>query len=198
MTRLPALHSPWEKVLQSLLAAAFALGCALPAARAQSGSLTEDQIKAGFLFNFTKFVDWPPENFANANSPIVLGIVGDSLVGKLLTDVAAGKSVNGRPVMVKQLKQGQDLKTCQIIFVSSSDEKRAPQTLEELKEASVLTVGETPGFIQAGGIINFFIEENKVRLEINLDAAARVRVKISAKVIAVARLSSQVPSKAKG
>lgn len=191
MPRLSALLSSCERVLQLLFATVLALVCASSAAKAQSAPLTEDQIKAGFLFNFTKFVEWPPEIFGGANSPIVMGIVGDSLVGKLLTEVATGKSVNGRPVMVKQLKEGQDLKTCQIIFLGSSDEKHMFQLLEGLKESSVLTVGEMPGFIHAGGMINFFIEENKVRLEINLDAATRVRLKISAKVIAVARLVPQ-------
>ncbi len=158
-------------------------------------SLTEDQIKAAFLFNFTKFVEWPPESFADANSPILLGIVGNDLVARLLTEVAAGKSVSGRAVTVKQFSEGQSIRLCQIIFISSPDEKYAQQILRTLRETSVLTVGEKPGFLQAGGIINFFTDENKVKLEISLDAAARARIKISAKVIAVARLAPQNQNK---
>jgi YfiR/HmsC-like len=178
-------------MVQVLATAVLALALASPDVRAQNVLLTEEQIKAGFLFNFTKFVEWPPESFADANAPIVIGIVGDSAVEKLLMEVAAGKSVNGRPVLVKHFKDLQDVRNCQIVFVGSSDEKRMPQILEALKASSVLSVGETPGFIPAGGMINFFIEDNKVRLEINLDAATRARVKISAKVIAVGRLVAQ-------
>jgi hypothetical protein len=174
-----------------LFTAVLAFGFASTAVKAQNAALTEEQIKAGFLFNFTKFVEWPPESFAEANSPIVMGIVGNSVVEKLLTDVAAGKSVNGRAVIVRQIKEVQDVRGCQILFVGSSDEKRAPQILAELKVSSVLSVGEAPGFIQAGGMINFFVEDNKVRLEINVDAATRVRLRISAKVIAVGRLVPQ-------
>ncbi len=165
---------------------------------AQASPSLEYQVKAAFLYNFAKFVNWPPESFADQNAPILLGVIGDNAFAKLLTDVAAGKSVNGRPVVVKLFKEGQDLRSCQIVFVSSSEENDATQILEKLKESSVLTVGEAPGFIQAGGIINFFIEKNKVRLEINLAAASRARVKISAKLIAVARLAPTNQSKGKG
>jgi hypothetical protein len=177
-----------------VLAALVSLSGGSPA-WAQANPSVEYQVKAAFLYNFAKFVEWPPESFADQNAPIVLGVISDNVFGKLLTEVTAGKSVNGRPVVVKQFKEGQDLRSCHIVFVSSSNEKHVIKILESLKDSSVLTIGETSGFIQAGGIINFFIEENKVRLEINLDAATRARVKISAKVIAVARLVPANPSK---
>jgi len=166
--------------------------CSLPyteaSAGAQSAPLTEYQIKAGFLFNFTKFVEWPADAFPDSSVPIVLGVVGNNQVTNLVTETAAGKTVNGRAVIVKQFKEDQDLRGCQILFVSSSEEKHIAQILEKIKGSSVLTVGEANGFAQAGGVINFLVEGNKVRLELNLEAAARARLKISAKVIAVARL----------
>jgi YfiR/HmsC-like len=173
-----------------ILFAAYSLTCAGTMAKAQSQPLSEYEIKAGFLFNFTKFVEWPPDAFADSSVPIVLGIVGDNPVTDLLTETAAGKTVNGRAVVVRRFKEGQDLRSCHIVFVSSSEGKHVPQILESVKGSRVLTVGETSGFAQSGGMINFFVEGNKVRLEINLDAAARARLKISAKVIAVARLVS--------
>src|ERR1035437_3674682 len=90
---------------------------------AQSGGLTEYEIKAGFLFNFTKFVEWPADAFADASSPIILGIVGENPFGNLLTETAAGKAVNGRAVLVRQFKEGQDLRSCQILFVALTDKK---------------------------------------------------------------------------
>jgi hypothetical protein len=155
---------------------------------AQSEALTENQIKAGFLYNFTKFVEWPPDSFVDSNVPTVVGVVGDTPITSLVTGAAEGRTVNGRAVIVKQFKLGQDLRGCQILFVSASEEKHMAQILDAIRGSSVLTVSESDGFAESGGVINFFVEGNKVRLEINLEAASRARLKISAKVIGVARL----------
>src|SRR5260221_9445437 len=87
----------------------------------QSQGLSEPEIKAGFLFNFTKFVEWPEGTFADSRAPIILGVVGENPLGNLLTETAAGKFVNGRPVVVRQFKEGQDLRSCQVLFVVSTD-----------------------------------------------------------------------------
>jgi hypothetical protein len=166
-------------------------------AAAQGASLTEVQIKAGFLFNFTRFVEWPSDAFADASSPIVLGVVGEDPFEDLLTQAAAGKTVNGRRVLLKRFRENQDLRGCNILFVSASEEKHIARILESLRGSSVLTVGETPDFAQIGGIISFFIEANKVRLQINLEAASRARLTISSKVIAVGRLVTDHPPKGK-
>jgi hypothetical protein len=163
--------------------------------RAQSDGLTEDQIKAGFLFNFTKFVDWPPDAFPIASAPIVIAVVGANPFGDTLSATAAGKTVGGRAVVVKQFKEGQDLRACTILFISSSEKRQSAHILESLKGSSVLTVSEIAGFARSGGMIAFLVEENKVRLEINLGAASEARLKVSAKLIGVARL---VPREAAG
>jgi len=155
--------------------------------------LTEYEIKAGFLYNFTKFVEWPSEAFANASAPIIVGIVGANPFGKLLTTAARGTTVNGREVLIKQLREDEDLKGCHILFVSSSERKHTAQILEKLAGANVLTVGEGDGFIAAGGMIAFVEESNKIRLVINLERASAARLRISAKVIQVARLAGREP-----
>ena len=160
---------------------------------AQPDRLTESEIKAGFLYNFTKFVEWPPQTFAHPNAPFVLGVIGSNPFGDLLTDAAAGKTVDGRAVLIKQFSHEEDFSACQILFVSSSEKKRTAQILERLKGATVLSVGEGDAFTQAGGMIAFIIEGDKVRLAINLEAALAARLKISAKVIAVARLVGRQP-----
>ena len=134
-----------------------------------------------------------PRIFPNGSAPIVLGIVGANPFGRLLTDAAAGKTVNGRAVLIKHFREDEDLKSCQIVFVSSSEKKRAAQILEKLGRANVLTVGEGDAFIEAGGMIAFVVEGNKVRLVMNLEAASEARLKISAKVIAVARRAGREP-----
>ncbi len=167
----------------------------LPAYAQAPAPLTETQIKAGFLFNFTKFVEWPPDAFADATSPIVLGIVGEDPFGDLLTRAVAGKTVNGRAVLVRHFVADQNLQGCNILFISASEEKHLPRILDGLRGSSVLSVGETDEFARLGGVINFFIEGNRVRLQINLEAATRARLKVSAKVIAVARLvTSSLPA----
>lgn len=149
--------------------------------------LTVNEIKAGFLYNFTKFVEWPPDAFVDAGAPIVLGIVGTNPFGSLLTDAMAGKTINGRAVVEKQFAVGGDFRSCQILFVSSSESRRTEEILEKLRGTQVLTVGEGDRFTQAGGMIAFVIEGNRVRLLINLGASTAAHLRISAKVIAVAR-----------
>jgi hypothetical protein len=154
---------------------------------AQSEGLTELEIKAGFLYNFTKFVEWPEGAFVEARSPMILGILGENPVGTLLTQIAARQPVNGRPILVKQFKAGEDPRKCQILFAALKDQKRLAEVLGELKGAPVLTVGEGSGFTQAGGMIAFVVEGNKVRLRIDLEAASEAHLKISSKLIAVAK-----------
>src|ERR1039457_6247393 len=100
---------------------------------AQSQGLTEYEIKAGFLFNFTKFVEWPTGTFANSSAPIILGVVGENPFGNLLTEAAAGKAGNGRAVLVRQVMEGQDLRSCEILFVASTDKRHTAQTLARIK-----------------------------------------------------------------
>jgi hypothetical protein len=184
---LKVFAGPLRRTLELIFFTACLLACAGKMAKAQTQTLSESQIKAGFVFNFTKFVEWPTDAFVDSGSPIVLGVVGESPITDLLIETSAGKTVDGRAVTIRRVKEGQDPRTCHILFVSSSEQKRALLILQKLKGSPVLTVSETTGFAQAGGMINFFVEGNKVRLEINLDAAAKARLKISAKVIAVAR-----------
>jgi len=176
------------KVLLLILVATGAGAGRVPQAGAQSEPPTEYQIKAAFLYNFAKFVEWPADAFADPHAPLVLGIVGEDPFGSVLDKLVLGKTVNGRGLVIKKLKQGADLRNCHILFLSSSETKRVPQILESLQGASVLTVGERERFAQSGGVINFILEENKVRFEINSDAAARARLNISSKLLALARI----------
>src|SRR6185503_11482421 len=133
--------------------------------QAQSGN--EYQVKAAFLYNFAKFVDWPPDAFGYSSAPLVIGVVGDDRFGGALDQAINGKSIGGRALIVRRLKWGQDLRSCHILFISSSEQKRLPQIIQSLRGASVLTVGDMGQFNQQGGIINLILEANKVRFEIN-------------------------------
>jgi hypothetical protein len=153
-------------------------------------TFTEYQIKAGFFFNFTRFVEWPEDAFATPTSPIVACIVGETPLTDLLTEVALGKVINGRAVSITRVKPTDDFRGCNLLFVSEAADRRTSQILARLKKTSTLTVGETPGFPHAGGMINFSIQDNKVKLEMNLDATTRAGLKVNSKLIAVSRLVS--------
>jgi YfiR/HmsC-like len=154
-------------------------------------TLSEYQIKAGFFFNFTRFVEWPETAFVTATSPIIACVAGETPLTDLVINVAVGKVVNGRAVSIRRVKASDDLRRCNLLFISAAEERRTAEILAGLKKASTLTVGETPGFPQAGGMINFSIQENKVKLELNLDATNGAGLKVNSKLIAVSRLISR-------
>ncbi|HKX29309.1 MAG TPA: YfiR family protein [Blastocatellia bacterium] len=165
----------------------LALALAPPGASLAAQAPSEYQVKAAFLFNFAKFIEWPPETFTPGNAPLILGVLGDDPFGDIIDQTISGKTVNGRQLVVKRLKWGQNLKECQILFISASERKRLPQICEMLKGASVLTVSEVEKFAQQGGIINLVMEENKVRFDINTNVAEQARLKISSKLLALAK-----------
>ena len=157
-------------------------------AAADSPSFSEYQVKAAFLYNFARFVEWPTNAFPDDRAPILLGIVGDDPFGGALEQLVKGKTINGRELVLKRVARQQDLREFHMLFVCSSEVRYLPQILESLKGKCVLTVGETKGFAQTGGVINFTLEENKVHFEINVDTAERSRLKISSKLLALAKV----------
>jgi hypothetical protein len=176
--------------ISPLLIVMFLLASAATSFAADPESLTEYQIKAGFFFNFTRFVEWPEDAFATPTSPIVACIVGETPLTDLLIGVAVGKVVNGRAVSITRVKPADDFRGCNLLFISEAAERRTGEILPRLRKLHTLTVGETPGFPRAGGMINFSIQDNKVKLEMNLDATTRAGLKINSKLIAVSRLVS--------
>jgi hypothetical protein len=165
--------------LLSAFAAALSLA---PGLRAQSAMQREYEIKAAYLYNFIKYVDWP-----SYGDTITIGVLGGNPFGPALAPLN-GKIVKGRRLLIKELDSVHDAQKCQIIFVSSSEKPRLPEIFENLKSARVLTVGETQGFANSGGMINFVEENNKVRFEINADAARRTGLNISSELLKLARL----------
>jgi YfiR/HmsC-like len=147
------------------------------------------QIKAAYLFNFIKYVDWPEEAFADPLSPIVIGIVGDDPFGSALPQVVVGKTVQGRDLVIRKYRAGEDLRSSQILFISASEKKRIPQLLASLLGSSTLTVADINGFLEEGGMIELFSEGNRVRFSIDLDATIRAKLKISAKLLNLARIA---------
>jgi len=150
---------------------------------AQQSTPTEYEVKAAFIYNLAKFVEWP----ADANTTIDLCILGDDPFGSVI-DVIQGKPVREKNIVIKRIKSLQQLKTCQILFISNSEKEHLPQILDALGSSNVLTIGDTEEFAQRGVIINFYVEQDKVRFEINLESAKRAGLSISSKLLKLGRI----------
>jgi len=149
-------------------------------------SFSEYQVKALFLFNFAKYVDWPAETFPATNSPITIGVLGQDNFKDSLKHVVEDKNVNGRAIVIKRVSADADLGGCNILFISSSEKSRLEEILAKTGALPILTVGEHEQFLQKGGVINFTLKDGKVRLEINLVAARKTKIQISSKLLSVA------------
>jgi len=149
-------------------------------------TMSEYQVKALFLLNFIKYVNWPPGTLSRNNDPIEIGVLGQDNFNDSLTNAIEGKIVDGRSIIIKHLSEDDDLSGCAILFISSSETPRLGGILGRTGTLPILTVGENESFFQDGGIINFTLREGKIHLEINLRAAQKVKLQISSKLLSVA------------
>jgi hypothetical protein len=152
-------------------------GLAIRSVRAEQDP-TEYQVKAAYLFNFLKFVEWPGDPLADTHGHWVIGIVGDNPFGDELTQTISGKTVQGHELQIKRFQPGEDLHTCHVLFISVSEKKRLPSLLAALSGSSVLTVADMDHFIESGGMIQFVMEEKRVRFAIDVGASTRARLKV--------------------
>jgi hypothetical protein len=154
----------------------------------------EYEIKAAFLYNFTKFVDWPAQTFANADAPIVIGVLGDSPCVQALERLVKDRKVNGRTIVVRRIASAAEAKLTQMLFVSSAQEAQFAALEPALQSLPVLTVGESPGFASQGGAIDFVPQGDKIRFEININAAEHAGLKISAQLQKLAAVVHRSPT----
>ncbi|MGH7942293.1 MAG: YfiR family protein [Limisphaerales bacterium] len=153
-------------------------------ALAQSSGFSEYQVKAAFLYNFGKFVEWSSNDFASTNAPLVIGIYGQDPFGNNLADVIRNRYINGHPVITREVSL-EELKHCQILFIARSEQKNIKEILASLDDAGVLTVTESMPF-QSGVMITFVIENQHIRFEINNTAAEKAGLKLSSKLLILA------------
>jgi YfiR/HmsC-like len=147
----------------------------------------EYQVKAVFLFNFAQFVSWPSQQPPDA--PLVIGILGDDPFGSYLDETVRGEKVNGRSLTIQRLRRGADPRNSNILFIAQSERDRAAQIVSNLKGRSVLTVSDIDRFAELGGMVQFFTENNKIRMRVNLDAVKAANLKISSKLLRVAEVA---------
>jgi len=164
------------------------LGMLMPTrAHAQEAQQSEYQVKAKILFTFAKFIEWPQAAFTNAKAPLIIGLLGDNPFGSHLESFVRDKVIGNRPVIVKSCQTIEEAKKCHLLFISVADKKRLQENLDGLTGASVLTVGESEAFTKSGGMIRFFLEGQKVRFEINDDAAKKAGLKIDSKLLGLGK-----------
>jgi len=153
---------------------------------AEERPIPEYQLKAVFLFNFTQFVDWPVDTFSSADQPVVIGVLGDDPFGSYLDDTVRGERVNNRSLIVRHYRSDKEVSGCQVLFISQSEAGRLDEILRRLDNRSILTVSDSPGFGQRGGMVLFVMEDHRVRLRINADAAKAAHLTISSKLLRAA------------
>jgi len=183
------------------------------AAEADSAPSKEYQVKAAFIYNFIKFVDWPQsadsssdEKDGEGPKPITIGIIGENLFGSAFESITK-KNIQNRPVVIKYLggfaknsfrdkeagrtkykyNDAGALRACQVLFISPSEKKYCKEIIDTVKDNCVLTVGETKDFLGCGGIVGFITEEKKIKFEINLIAAGNAQLKVRSKLLRLAK-----------
>ena len=189
--RAPAAHPLTNtRAMRSIAWLTILLCLLLAAGRERSGAQSTDEeyrVKAAFIFHFAQLVDWPPETRTGAANSLFLCTIGDDPFQGALENTVAGKAVGDRILVVRHLKQADDAQACHVLFLGKAESKRIPTLLTNLHNAPILTVGESPGFLGAGGMICFVLEDNNVRFGINLDAAASAKLKIGSRLLILAQ-----------
>lgn len=173
-------------VAETLFALVLLMGLIVPGA-AQAQTADEYQVKAAYMYNLAKFVNWPSGAFETPSQPIVFCVLGQTPLSRPLEDALAGKVVGQRPLVFRELSDSSHAGDCKVLFLSLPDKKRLLQTLDQVKSLHVLTVGETEDFTDEGGIARFLLDAGRVRLEFNLDAADEAKLRVSSKLLSLGR-----------
>lgn len=173
--------------LRSTLILAFFLGFVMPSwAASNEPSDIEIQVKAAYLYKFSAYVEWPPSTFAQADTPITIGVVGTDALVAALNNLKQSLSASSRGIKVKQLKPEEPLAGVQILFIGGVENKELKRLLEGIQSQPVLTVTDFPGALDAGSAINFVPIDDRIRFEVSLAHAERSGLKISARLLSVA------------
>jgi hypothetical protein len=181
-------------MLRWSLAAAFAIAAALadgtPSAAAEPAKAT--QVEAAFVFNFTKFVEWPTSAFADDGAPLVIGILGDDPLTPVIEEMIQGEAAHGRPLRVQRANDAKELLGCHVVFIARSRSEHLAETLRTLSTRPILTVSDVDGFEQAGGMVQFYLEGTKLRFLIDPGAAQAAGLKVSAQLLTVGKVVGTV------
>ena len=155
---------------------------------AQRLTSRENQVKAVFLFNFTQFVEWPARSFSSPDSPFIIGVIGNDPFGSYLDETVAGEKVMNHPLVIQRYKDLNELQNCHLLFIGQDDPQKIKAILDVVNRRHTLTVSDYKNFAYSGGMIRFFTQDNKTRLQINLSIAKAAELNISSKLLRVAEI----------
>jgi YfiR/HmsC-like len=182
----PGRHSRrWSIPFALVLLCVLTAGLSTRNAQAQ-GQPDEYQVKAAYLLNFARFVEWPSDVLP-AGSPLTIAVIGNDPFAGTLENLMRGNPANGHPIRVRYLRWNDSLVQCQIVYISTSEEAHLPEILRLMGSESVLTVSDMDRFSLRGGVIEFRMVGNRVRFDINRTPATAARIHISSKLLSVAR-----------
>ncbi len=184
----------WKGLMQVLKTMFFQilsilmLTCGVTSISAQTPPVTETQVKAVFLFNFTQFVEWPAHAFSTSDTPFVIGILGKDPFGAYLDEIVSGEKTNGRPMVIHRFSNAEEVKDCHILFINLANTDVPEAILGSLKGKSLLIVSDSENLIHQGGMIRFMKINRKIRFQINPDAAKAADLTISSKLLNLAEI----------
>jgi hypothetical protein len=167
------------------LATALLLSLILGAAGAPTAS--EQEVKASFLYNCTKFVEWPTNTFDSTNAPIRFAVFGDDEFGAKLKTLLANKKAHGRSFEVQTISNAQEARNFHILFIPGSEGRRATPALEATNKRPVLTIGESEQFVELGGMISIFFEDEQLAFEVSASSAQKAGLEISSHLLRLSK-----------
>ena len=172
-------------LVRSLLVVICLMLSCPPVSRAESGKLTEYEVKASYLYNFAKYVEWPTSAFSRENTPLTICIVGKSPLNDVIESLA-GKTIKNRRLVVRQFSRVEDLNECHILFINAAVKTPLAQIVTSMASRPILTVSDSKGFAAEGGIIEFVPVGEKIRFAINNRVALQMHLKISSHLLRLA------------
>ncbi|MGH9439941.1 MAG: YfiR family protein [Terriglobia bacterium] len=181
-----------RRVLKAAVLVASGVLVSLPGWRAGASAPTEYEVKAAYLYNFGRFVQWPAK--AGASGPFSICVLGDDPFGPALDAIVGGETISGKNVVVRRIMTPQDAAGCRVLYISSSEDKNLQDILSALDGSSVLTVSDIPQFTQRGGMIHLITQGDRVHFEVNLAAASRVGLTLSSQLLKLAVNVERNPS----
>jgi len=173
--------SVWTVFLRSCVVCAI-LWWQVSAARSQEIQAPENKVKAAFLLNFAKLVEWPTNTFGNDTTPLVLGVLGKDPFDKALDEIVAGRTVKNRPVQIVRFTSVGQITNCQVLFISESERRKLDSIFDALRGRPILTVGDTKGF-ESRGMITLVKSNASINLRINPEAARQARLQLSSRLL---------------
>lgn len=155
---------------------------------AQAPSANEYQLKAAFIYNFTRFVNWPPNPSARSNAYFVIGVLNEDRLADKIRELVKGEQINDRPIVVRSFDSRTEIGNCDILYVSVRDAAGMKDQLPNMNQRGILTISDAPNFARWGGLIRFFKEDNKLRMQINIDQAREARFSMSSKLLSISSI----------